>query len=297
MPHTALIVSAAFVTLVALRPSVESAFAAPAPASEGQTVEVSQPRVTTSTDPNASQVRQEFFRVLQKYPPSLGRILKLDPGLLSNDAYLAPYPLLTAFLKDHPEVRRSPAYYLEQVDVYSGYRRSEEMQMWEVMMAGVAIFVMTVTMLAAFGWIVRTLVDYRRWHRLSKTQAEAHTKLLDRFSANEELLAYVQSPAGSRFLQSAPIALDPGARSMGAPFARILWSVQAGVVLAMAGVGLHYVSSRVDETVREPIFTVAVIALSLGAGFIISAFVSYVLSRRLGLLDGPAVAGRETPGA
>jgi len=39
----------------------------------------------------------------------------------------------------------------------------------------------------------------------AKVQAEAHTKLLDRLTSNDELLAYVQSSAGSRFLQSAPM--------------------------------------------------------------------------------------------
>jgi hypothetical protein len=87
---------------------------------------------------------------------------------------------------------------------------------------------------------------HRRWGRLAKVQAEAHTKLLDRFTANDELIAYVQSPAGSQFLQSAPIALDPGARRMGAPFNRILWSVQAGLVLGMAGLGLRFISGSKD---------------------------------------------------
>jgi len=72
---------------------------------------------------------------------------------------------------------------------------------------GLAIGVLT--------WLIRTIIDYRRWSRLSKVQAEIHTKLLDRFSSNEELAAYIQSPAGSRFLESSPIRLDPGPRSLG----------------------------------------------------------------------------------
>lgn len=241
---------------------------------------------TVVVGPNAELTRQELIGVLKQYPPSLGRLLRLDPNLMSNEQFLQPYPNLVAFLTKHPEIKRSPEYYFSQLYGFDGGSyRSETREMWEMVMAGVGVFVMVVTMLFAIAWVVRTLVDYRRWHRLSKTQAEAHAKLLDRFTANAELLAYVQSPAGARFLQSAPIALDPGPRSLGAPFSRILWSLQAGLVLAAAGFGLYYASGRVDEEMIQPIFTLGVVALSLGAGFVVSAIVSFVLSKQLGLFD------------
>jgi hypothetical protein len=47
---------------------------------------------------------------------------------------------------------------------------------------------------------------------LSKVQTEVHTKIVDRFTANDDLLAYIQSPAGSKFLESSPIHLDAGPR-------------------------------------------------------------------------------------
>jgi hypothetical protein len=143
---------------------------------------------------------------------------------------------------------------------------------------------------------VRSLIDYRRWGRLARVQADAHTKLLDRFTANDELIAYVQSPAGSQFLQSAPIALDPGGRRLGAPFNRILWSVQVGLVLAMAGVGLRYVSSSLtDEGAREPMYALGVMGLALGGGFLLSAGVAYFLSRKLGLFEAHAPHGPAEP--
>ena len=254
-------------------------------------VAVAQQIETSSTSvvgPNAEMTRRELVAILRQYPPSLGRILRLDPNLMNNQQFMQPYPNLAAFLGKHPEVQRSPEYFFQGFD--SGYYRyrSEASEMWEATMAGVAVFVVMVTILAAIGWIVRTLIDYRRWHRLSKTQADVHTKLLDRFTANAELMAYIQSPAGARFLQSAPIALDPGARNVAAPFSRILWSIQAGLVLAAAGFGLYYVSGQVDEDVTEPLFTLGIVALSLGAGFVVSAIVSFFLSKQLGLFDAPA---------
>jgi hypothetical protein len=169
------------------------------------------------------------------------------------------------------------------------------------MMVSVAVVAVVGTILATLAWIIRTLIDYRRWHRLSKVQSEAHAKLLDRFTANDELIAYVQSPAGAKFLQSAPISLDPGTRTLGAPFSRILWSVQAGLVLAAGGLGLYYVSGKVEQDVMQPLFAMGVLAMSLGVGFVISAAVSFGLSRKLGLFDGSAVVlqddRREAPRA
>jgi hypothetical protein len=244
---------------------------------------------TVDTAQTAQEVRKQFMAVLRKYPPTLGRVLKLDPGLIANDAYLVPYPALKAFLTTRPDVVRNPAYYLEEIQTsYYDYYRSPGQQMFEDLMTGVLIFTVTAVVLGAFTWLVRTLIDYRRWHRLSKVQAETHTKLLDRFTANDELMAYVQSPAGSRFLQSAPIALDPGTRAVSAPFGRILLSAQAGVVLAAAGLGFYYVSGRVDEEMMQPLYTLGILGLFVGIGFMASAFVSFVLSKRLGLFEPPA---------
>jgi len=260
--------------------------------------QAAQAQVRTAAAPSdtdiasAQRVRQQFEDLLKRFPPAVGRVLKNDPSLFGNDAYLQPYPGLVAFLAQHPEVKRNPAYFLDNVssgDDY--YRPSEQARMWDDMFTSMAVVLVVGTALAAITWIIRTFLDYRRWHRLAKVQAEAHTKLLDRFTANDELLAYVQSPAGSRFLQSAPIALDEGGtRALAAPFSRILWSIQAGLVLAAAGLGLYWVSSRVDQEATQPLFTLGILALSIGGGFVVSAVVSFLLSKRLGLFDAAAAA-------
>ena len=244
------------------------------------------PRPVVVETQDARKVREDLMQILKKYPPSLGRILKLDPGLMQNDAYMAPYKDLATYLTQHPEVHRNTTFYLEPIEAYyGGYYRSESGRIWENIMIGAIVFFVVTTVLSALAWIVRTLIDYRRWHRLSKVQAEAHAKLLDRFTANDELIAYVQSAAGAKFLQSAPIALDPGAQSLGAPFARILWSIQAGLVLGAGGFGLYFVSGRVDPEVSQPLFTTGVLAVSLGVGFVASAVVAFLMSKRLGLFD------------
>jgi len=240
-----------------------------------------------SSDQNAERTREQLMEVLEKFPPALSRVLKLDPSLVGNQAYLAPYPALSTFLNQHPEIARNPAYFFERISgltVSYGYNPSNRLM--EEVFAGAAIITGFTIALLCLGWFVRTIVDYRRWHRLARVQAEAHNKLLDRFSANAELIAYIESPAGSQFLQSAPIALDPGARRLGAPISRIFWSLQAGLVLIMGGVGLQYVSGRItDVDAQQACYAIGTIAMALGGGFVLSAAVAYFLSRRLGLFE------------
>ena len=227
------------------------------------------------------------------YPPALGRVLKLDQSLLGNKDYLAPYPVLGTFLDQHPEVIRNPAYFLENVHGYnSGYDNDPKRRQREEMLgvlAGFAVFIAFLVFTGVVIWIIRLIVAHRRWNRLSKVQYEVHSKLLDRFTSNDDLLAYIQTPAGRRFLESAPLPMQDAPRSMAAPFSRILWSVQAGVVLAITGVGLLWVSTRFLDEPAQFFMVIGILTLALGGGFIISAAAAYVLSRRLGLLDPPAI--------
>jgi len=253
--------------------------------------------VVTIEQPDAQRTREELSRLLEHYPPSLRNILALDPGLLSSQSYLASYPSLISFLNAHPEVARNPSFYLGEDSPRRQDHATQVLEMWKDTLAGLAA-------LAGFGmgiglvvWLIRTLVDYRRWNRLAKVQTEVHTKLLDRFTANNDLLAYIQSPAGSKFLQSSPIMLDAGPRSVGAPLGRILWSIQGGVVLMAGGIGLQVVSARVADDASQPLHALGVLGIALGLGFLVSAIISFVISQRLGLIEPPAPALRtETHG-
>ena len=170
--------------------------------------------------------------------------------------------------------------------------------MWKDVLSGLAVFAGFGMGIGLLVWLIRTLVDYRRWNRLAKVQTDAHTKLLDRFTANNDLLAYIQSPAGSKFLESTPIMLDAAPRSVGAPLGRILWSVQGGVVLMAGGIGLQVVSGRVADDASQPLHALGVLGIALGLGFVVSAIVSYFISQRLGLIEPASPAlGTGTPGA
>jgi hypothetical protein len=235
---------------------------------------------------DAERTRQELMQVLERHPPSVGRVLKLDPSLMQNEAYLASYPQLREFLAEHPEVPQNAAYYLDRIQSQEWPRSTPQQQMVEGILAGLAGLTAAGIALGTLIWLIRTVLDHRRWNRLSKIQAEVHTKLMDRFSSNDELLTYVQTPSGRRFLESGPSPLQEPGPAMAAPFSRILWSVQAGAVLLVSGVGTLFLSGRVPEA-REFFYIAGCLATAIGAGFVVSAAASYVLSKRLGLLDSP----------
>jgi len=241
---------------------------------------------TVVTDTDSHETRDAFHATLRRYPTEVSRVLKLDPSLMTNPSYLANYPALASFLAQHPEIAHSPAFYLDSVYVGEEPRgENSSERVWRSTMEGLSIFAVLALVTGVLTWLVRTLIEHRRWSRVSKVQAEVHNKLMDRFTANEDLLAYIQTPAGKRFLESAPIALDGAPRAVSAPVGRILWSVQVGLVLAAAGFGLEYVSGSIEKTVSQPLFAMGVLAISIGIGFVVSAIVSYVLSRRLGLWE------------
>jgi hypothetical protein len=156
-----------------------------------------------------------------------------------------------------------------------------------MILAGFGLTLLGSSILGVFIWLVKTAVDHRRWLRLTRTQTEVHTKLLDRLGTNEELMAYIQSPAGRRFLESAPINLEQEPRTTNAPVSRILWSMQAGVVLGALGLGFWLVQTRTTLEVSEGFWIIGVLIAALGFGFLASAVVAYVISSRLGLVSRP----------
>src|SRR5262245_8356292 len=120
---------------------------------------------TTVVEEDANQIREEFYRILEKYPPGLGRVLKLDPSLMSNQDYLATYPGLAEFLAKNPSVAHNPGFYLERVAVQSSNwqpdARSNAMRLWQDAMGGLAALVVMVVDGRTFVWLVKCDIGYR----------------------------------------------------------------------------------------------------------------------------------------
>ena len=196
---------------------------------------------------DARETRERIREVLNQYPPSVGQVLRLDPSLLSKPDYMASYPTLAAFVAQHPQVVHNPAFFIGDPRFEAQETgRGAALRVVESVFEGAMFLIGVVSFFTLVGWLGRALIDYRTWQRASKIQADAHAKLVDRLTANEDLLAYLQSPAGQRATMSATRpGLDIAMRAVGAPVNRILWSVQAGVVLAAGGLGLWFAKASV----------------------------------------------------
>jgi hypothetical protein len=155
----------------------------------------------------------------------------------------------------------------------------------------IAVVLLVLTVGTTLGSIVWMGLNARKASILVKARTELQTKLLDRIGSGHELAEFSQTEGGQRFIQA--LSMEPGESRIakGMPIDRILGSIQKGVILALLGLGFLFLSLRYSRL--DPgafLFTVVgVIALSLGMGFLVSAGVSYRLSKRFGLITN----GRE----
>lgn|SRR5581483_3786671 len=261
-----------------------------------------------SASPNDEQlaaIRENLFNLLQMSPKLTGAVAN-DPSLLGDQEYInRSNPELAKFLQNHPEVARNPEFYL--FGNFGGMGKSSKRlrldrgvvsfdmngpgrDYFNRMMDMLVPFLVFVCVLGALLWLLRVLLENRRWSRLFKAQTDIYNKLLDRFSNNDELLAYVRDDAGKRFLESLslPSSLWSFSRS---PITRVLAPLQLGVVLTMAGVGMIWVRGSVPDATSAltgALLIFGVLSLTLGIGFIISAGLSLLLARHLGLISPPA---------
>jgi hypothetical protein len=248
----------------------------------------SQPKPSVD-EQNANETRDRVRQILDQYPPSLRQVLRCDPSLLNRPDYMTTYPTLAAYVTQHPEIGHNPSFFIGggcgSVNVES---RSQIPHALENIFVGLEVMLGVMFGIGTIGWILRSGIDYRRWQRAMRIQTEAHTKIVDRLASNEDLVAYMNSAAGQRFLAAAPMApapFDTYAMPLNAPVNRILWSVQAGVVLAVAGAGLFVAKNSIVDEAAQAMQVLAILVMALGFGFVLSALASWALSRQFGLVQ------------
>ena len=147
--------------------------------------------------------------------------------------------------------------------------------------------IIIVGLAAVLFWILRTFSDNNTRRKLFETRAGIHRDLVNRFASGEELVAYMSSPAGREVFGPAP-AETPN------PFKRILGAVQTGIVLVAVGAGLFMLSQTgwYGSDGRDGFAFLGILSFAVGAGFLVSAFAAWKLSRRFGLI-APAAAAPE----
>lgn len=125
-------------------------------------------------------------------------------------------------------------------------------------------------------WVVFS--TFRRM-KVARIQAEVHSKLIDKFGSSQDFLTFLDSESGKRLVTS--IGIEQPNRN---PYNRILASVQAGVILVCVSIAFLIIGVNFPD-VAEGFKVVGALGLALGIGFLISAGISYRLSKNFGLFD------------
>lgn len=280
---------------------------------------VAQPRTATpaptpapapSTAPalnerDVAATQTELIRLL-RLSPTLTTVVSHDPSLLSNTDYVAHNnPQLAAFLAAHPEVARNPEFYLFshlkhedgqpdealQREVWPDvYRSQDRPSPFERIWDGLIPLLAFMCGLTAIFVLARMFVENRRWGRIFKLQSDVHGKLIDKFTSNQELAAYMETDAGRKFLEAAPIPVGiEQDRRVPSAVARVLTPLQAGIVMVLLGIGLLSLRHAGPE-MDTPMLFFGTVVLMPGIGFIISAGVSWLLAAKLGLMPAETAA-------
>lgn len=135
------------------------------------------------------------------------------------------------------------------------------------------------------AWII---VDGLRRKAQLRVMSDFHNKLLDRISNGKELADFMDSPGGTRFIDSISTERTH-------PAQRILRAVQIGIVLCSAGIGCRVVgwqSTIVAREAAEGFVVLGILLLSVGIGYLVSAAASFGLGRSLGVYAAPGDTAR-----
>jgi hypothetical protein len=213
--------------------------------------------------------------------PEIGNEVVGRPAAMTDPNFLHDHPELQAFLDTHPLVKADPRAFVSAREWRNDPPRSDLSEF----MSNLAPLAAFAFALLAILWIIRTLFENRRWNRSFKMHEEVHTRLIEKFASGQDFNAYIQSEGGRRLLEWTPPATGTASRGLPNSIGRIFWSLQAGLVLALMGIGMLLLRSHMAASDAPPLLVFGTLGLTVGAGFILSALISYGLSRHLGLID------------
>jgi hypothetical protein len=249
-------------------------------------------------DKDVAANQEELIRLL-RLSPTLTSVVARDPSLLSDADYVAKNnPQLAQFLQTHPEIALNPSFYLfSHLGEPGKPDQALEREVWpdlpenrgeasfseriEGDLAPMLVFLSIAGMLV---WLTRLFVENRRWGRIFKLQSEVHGRLIERFGSNQELLTYMETEAGKRFLEASPIPIEFEAQQrMPGAVARVLTPIQIGIVLILLGAGF-FLLRNTHHDMHIPMLVLGTLFLMPGIGFILSAGVTWILAGRLGMM-------------
>lgn len=143
--------------------------------------------------------RGAMDRFLDSHPEIANDVVG-NPATMSDPNYLKDHPAMQAFLDSHPLVKADPRAFVSAREWRNDPPRSELNEFMNNL-APLAAFAFA---LLAILWIIRTLLENRRWNRSFKMHEEIHAKLIEKFASGQDFNAYMQSEGGKRLLEWTP---------------------------------------------------------------------------------------------
>ncbi len=127
-----------------------------------------------------------------------------------------------------------------------------------------------------WGFVVYLILQWRKM----KYKNSLQHKLIDKFNTVPELAEFLQTEGGNKFLNQM-------ATEKRGPQNSLLAAVSKGVILVSIGIAFLVTSPIMSGMVGNSwIFKGLGIFISiLGGGFILSAFISYILSKKWGIIE------------
>jgi hypothetical protein len=133
---------------------------------------------------------------------------------------------------------------------------------------------------ATIGWVVWVVFTTLRRYLVAKTKARLQEKILERITSSDALATLAANDSGRHFLESITVE-DSQPPS---PFARILFGMQAGLVLLCFGIAILTLHRHIYDPVGGFII-VGTGGIGLGLGFLFASAASIFVSRKLGLIN------------
>lgn len=140
----------------------------------------------------------------------------------------------------------------------------------------------------ALAWVIGQIIQMFRHRAHIRAQTEFHNRMLEKFGSASEFTAYLQSDAGKSFFDN--LATEPAT-----PLHKILGSIQKGTILTLLGIGLFvlgkmFAEPQIDKFFAQPqgatvMIILGVVSFMIGAGFLISAAISYQLAKSWGMIS------------
>jgi hypothetical protein len=132
---------------------------------------------------------------------------------------------------------------------------------------------------STIGWIVWVVFTSLRRYLIAKTKARLQEKILERITSSEALATLAANDSGRHFLESITVEEN----QVKSPFGRIVFGVQAGLVLLCFGIAILTLHRHIYDPVGGFII-VGTGGIGLGLGFLFASAASIFVSRKLGLI-------------